>query len=53
VESHFRVRFDHCTGKDGTRQILAGTALLQGERKSLLARAVRHLRAVLVSEAGF
>jgi putative peptide zinc metalloprotease protein len=53
VESHFRLRFDTCTGHAGTRQILAGTALLQGERKSLLARAIRHARAILVSEAGF
>lgn len=53
VESHFRVRFDSCTGKPNTHQILAGTVLLQGERRSLLVRGMRYARAVLMSEAGF
>lgn len=53
VESHFRLRFDDCTETSRVHQILAGTALVHGERKSLLARALRQLRAALVSEAGF
>jgi len=54
LQATFRVRLSQCQGNDQSiTQELAGVAHLQGERHSLLGRAVQQAVAIVHSEAGF